>query len=313
MNINKTDIIKAAERISPFIHNTPLLSSKQINNICESNIIFKCENFQKAGAFKSRGANNAILSLSPTESANGVITHSSGNHAGALALAAKNQGIKAYIIMPSNAPQVKINAVKSYGGIITFCEPTLEARESTLKEIQEKTGATEVHPYNNEKVITGQATAAFEMITEHNDFDIIMTPVGGGGLLSGTALSCNLFSEKTKVIAAEPFGADDAYKSFYSKTFTPSVTPNTIADGLLTSLGSITFPIILQHVDKIIRVKEDTIIKAMHLIWERMKIIVEPSSAVALAAIMEEPETFENKKTGIIISGGNVDLNKLPW
>ena len=313
------EIKSAAQLINGFIHRTPVLKSSCINKIMGANIWFKCENFQKAGSFKFRGASFNILSLSNEEKKKGVCTHSSGNHAQALALAAKNMGIKAYIVMPENSSSVKIAAVRSYGGEITFCKPTLEAREQMLNIIMEETGAKEIHPYNDLKTITGQATAAMELIEEIPELDMIMAPVGGGGLLSGTALVTRYLSQKTKTVAAEPKNADDAYRSFYAQKFIPSVNPNTIADGLLTSLGSLTFPIIQEHVDQIITTSEESIVKAMHLIWERMKIIIEPSSAVPLASLMEIMEhndnilDFKGKKIGIILSGGNLDLNKIPW
>jgi threonine dehydratase len=303
----------AAERIRHYIHRTPVMTSDSINNMLGASIFFKCENFQKVGAFKSRGACNAVFSLSENEVVKGVATHSSGNHAQALARAALIRGCKAYIVMPETAARVKVEAVKGYGGEIFFCKPTLESREETLQEIVEKTGATEVHPYNDYRVITGQATATRELFEETGPLDVIMAPVGGGGLLSGTALATSYISPSTKVIAAEPAHADDAYRSFTTKTLVPSVNPQTIADGLLTSLGSLTFPIILEHVDRIITVSEETIIQAMLLTWERMKIIIEPSSAVPLAALMENQEDFQGKKIGIIISGGNVSFDKLPW
>jgi threonine dehydratase len=306
-------IIKAHERIKKYIHRTPVLSCQNINNHLKADIYFKCENFQKVGAFKARGATNAVMSLSDELVINGVCTHSSGNHAQALARAAKLRNIKAYIVMPNTAPKVKIAAVKQYGGEITFCEPTLEAREATIKKIIAQTSATEIHPYNNLEIIAGQATAAMEFIEEHSDLDIIMAPVGGGGLLSGTSLSAKYFSPNLKVIAAEPDNADDAFQSFYKKELIPSVNPHTIADGLLTSLGSITYPIILKNVDQIVTASESAIIEAMKLIWERMKIIIEPSSAVPLATIIENKFDYQNKKIGIILSGGNVDLSKLPW
>lgn len=313
MALTKKIIEKAAERIQQHVHRTPVLQSTLINETVGAELFFKCENFQKAGAFKGRGAHNVLFSLSDKEIRNGVITHSSGNHAGALALAAKTRGTKAYIIMPETAPAVKVAAVRAYGGEITFCKPTLEARESTLKEVRKIHHPVEVHPYNDERIIAGQATAAKEVFETHPDLDILLVPVGGGGLLSGTALSTKYFSPSTKVLAAEPKGADDAWRSFTSGKFVPSENPQTIADGLLTSLGSITFPIIKEFVADILTVEEETIIRAMKLIWERMKIVVEPSSAVPLAAILENPSRFRGKKTGIILSGGNVDLNKLPW
>lgn len=308
-----SDIEKAHDRIRPYVHNTPVLSSVSINQIVGAELFFKCENLQKVGAFKFRGACNSVFSLSPEEAKNGVCTHSSGNHAAALALAARMRGIPAFIVMPENAPEIKKIAVAGYGAQITFCTPTLEARESTLKQVANETGAIEIHPYNYFNVICGQGTAAKELIEETGQLDIIMAPVGGGGLLSGTALSAKAMLPGVKVIAAEPAGADDAFRSFYSKTLVPSVAPNTISDGLLTSLGSLTFQIILNEVDEIVTVSEEKIVEAMRMIWERMKIIVEPSSAVPLAAILEKKLEVKGKKVGIILSGGNVDLAKLPF
>ena len=307
------DIEKAHDRIRPYIHHTPVLSSISINAIVGAELFFKCENLQKVGAFKFRGACNSVLALTDEEAKKGVCTHSSGNHAAALALAARMRGIPAYIVMPENAPEIKKTAVAGYGAQITFCTPTLEARESTLKKVAEQTGATEIHPYNYFNVICGQGTAAKELIEEIGFLDVVMAPVGGGGLLSGTALSAKALLSGAKVIAAEPAGADDAFRSFYSKTLQPSVAPKTIADGLLTSLGSLTFPIILKEVDQIVTVSEESIVAAMRMIWERMKIIVEPSSAVPLAAILENKVDVKDKKVGIILSGGNVDLGKLPF
>jgi len=303
----------AAHRIAFGIHRTPVLQSAFFDNRFESEFFFKCENFQKAGVFKSRGAINAVFSLNEQQVSKGVATHSSGNHAQALARAAALRKIPAYIVMPENAPRVKIDAVKDYGGVITFCKPTLEARESTLKRIIAETHAAEIHPYDNLKVIEGQATAAMELLEEQPALDIILCPVGGGGLLSGTALSAHYFSPATRVIACEPAGADDAFRSFKSGKFVSSVQPKTIADGLLTSLGKLTFPIIRMFVDNIVTVKEKSIIDAMHLIFERMKIVVEPSSAVPLAAVLEGKIDVKGKRAGIILSGGNVDLNHLPW
>jgi threonine dehydratase len=265
------------------------------------------------GAFKMRGATNAILQLSKTEKEFGVATHSSGNFAQALALAAKLQGIKAYVVMPSNAPEIKKAAVRGYGGEIIECEPNLNARESTLNDVVNKTGAVFLHPYNDYHVIQGQGTAAMELIEDYTDLDSIFAPVGGGGLLAGTALAAHHFSPNTKVIAGEPMGADDAWQSFQKGEIIPQTNPITIADGLLTSLGDKTFPIIKEHVEDIVRVEEDEIVSAMRLIWERMKLVVEPSSAVALAALIKEKEKYQNKRIGIIISGGNVQLNKLPF
>jgi threonine dehydratase len=310
---DKQAIEVAARRIQPYVHHTPVLTSHILDDMGGGSFYFKCENFQKAGAFKSRGATNAVMMLPDELLAKGVCTHSSGNHAAALSRAAALRNARAYIVMPENSSRVKVAAVKHYGGIIRFCKPNLESRESTLREVQEETGATEIHPYNDYRIIAGQATAAMELLEETGSLDILMAPVGGGGLLSGTALAGNYFSPGIKVIAAEPQGADDACRSFETGSFVPSVDPDTIADGLLTSLGSLTFPIILDHVHAIQTVSEESIIRAMRLIWERMKIIVEPSSAVPFAAVLENKELYRDKRTGIILSGGNVDLSKLPW
>jgi threonine dehydratase len=309
----KEVIEEAAKRISPFVHRTPVLTSSSINNMLGMDIFLKCENFQKIGAFKYRGATNAVLTLTEEEKKNGVATHSSGNHAQALALAAKINGIKAYIVMPENSSVVKMNAVKGYGAEVITCEPNQKAREDTLAKVMKKTGSTLIHPYNNYRIIAGQATAAKELIEEVKDLDVIMAPVGGGGLLSGTALSAHYFSSGSIVIAGEPANADDAYRSMQQGEIVPANPPSTIADGLLTSLGDKTFDIIRKHVKEIITVSEDEIIAAMRLVWERMKIIIEPSSAVPVAAIIKSKERFKGKRIGIIISGGNLDLNKLPF
>lgn len=311
--IGPDTIRSAAERIRPWINRTPVLTCSTIDRQFGASFFFKCENFQKVGAFKSRGAVNAVFSLPDEQLAQGVATHSSGNHAQALARAAQLAGTRAHIVMPSNSSKVKVAAVKEYGGLITFCEPTLEARESTLASVIAKTGATEIHPYNNPHIIAGQATAALELIEDVKDLDIVMAPVGGGGLLSGTALAVHWFRPKAITIAAEPEQADDARRSFEARHFIPSVNPETIADGLRTSLGSVTFPIILEHVNSIVTASEAGIIRAMRQHWERMKIVVEPSSAVPLAAIAEGKLHPQGKRIGIIISGGNVDLDDLPW
>lgn len=311
--IEKEDILEAGKRIRNYIHRTPVLSSASINEITGAKIFFKCENLQKAGAFKMRGASNALMLLNEQIRLKGVATHSSGNHAAALALAAKNLGIKAYVVMPSNSSRVKISAVESYGGKITFCEPTLEARESTLKLLLAKLGATEIHPYNNLNIIAGQATAAKELIEDYPNLDIIIAPVGGGGLLSGTALATHNFSPATIVIGAEPEGAKDAFLSFQQNKIIPSIDPDTIADGLRTSLGSYTFPLIRKYVSEIQLASDQEIVEAMRLIWERMKILIEPSSAVPLAIILKNKEFYAGKSVGIILSGGNVELTKLPF
>ena len=307
------DIERAHFIVQKYAHRTPVLTSSSINKIVGGNLFFKCENLQKVGAFKFRGACNAVFSLSEEEAQKGVATHSSGNHAAALALAARMRGIAAHIVMPDNSPEIKKKAVAGYGANITFCEPTLQARESTLARIVAETGATEIHPYNNFNVIAGQGTAAKELIEDAGSFDIIMAPVGGGGLLSGTALSAKYLLPNCKVIAAEPAGADDAFRSFHEKKIIPSVNPKTIADGLLTSLGERNFVIIMQNVDDIVTVSEEKIVEAMRMIWERMKIIIEPSSAVPLGAILEGKVDIQNKKVGIILSGGNLDLGNLPF
>jgi len=313
MRISQQNLLDTHKRIKPYIHNTPVLSSSLINEIAGAQLYFKCENFQKMGAFKMRGALNAVLQLSDEQKKFGVATHSSGNFAQALALAAKMQNIKAYIVMPENAPEVKKKAVKGYGGQIIECEANLDARETTLNKVVAETNATFLHPYNDYQVIQGQGTAAMELIEEYGDLDYIITPVGGGGLLSGTALAAYYFSPKTRVIAGEPLGADDAWQSLEKGELVPQTNPQTIADGLLTSLGDKTFPIIRDYVEKIVRVEEDEIVASMRLIWERMKLVVEPSSAVALAAILKEKEKYQAKKVGIILSGGNVDLGNLPF
>lgn len=305
------DIIAAHERISPFVHRTPVMTSVSVNRIAGCNIFFKCENFQKVGAFKYRGATNATLLLTDAEAKKGVATHSSGNHAAALSLAAQCRGIEAFIVMPSNSPEVKIKAVEGYGGNITFCEPTLEARETTLEKVVAKTGATFIHPFNNTNIIAGQGTAAKELLEEVNDLDIMIAPVGGGGLLSGTLISSKHMKPGIKAYAAEPTGANDAWQSFKAKKFIPQTNPQTIADGLRTSLGEVTFGIITRLCDDILCVDDDAIIRAMRMIWERMKIIVEPSAAVPFAAILENPEVFANRNIGVIISGGNVELSAL--
>ena len=308
-----SDIEKAHERIKKYIHRTPVFSSSAINSIAEAQCFFKCENFQKVGAFKFRGATNAVLSLDDSSAQNGVATHSSGNHAAALALAAAKRGIPAYIVMPDNSPEIKKKAVAGYGGRITYCEPTLKARENTLYQVVKETGATFIHPYDSFYIIAGQGTAALELLDEISDLDSLIVPVGGGGLLSGSAITAKHMHPTVEVIAAEPKGADDAWQSFQSGRIIPSEKPQTIADGLLTSLSERTFEVIQTHVNDILTVKEESIASAMRLIWERMKIIVEPSAAVTLALILENKSRFKNKKIGFILSGGNVDLNRLPF
>jgi threonine dehydratase len=307
------DIQAAHSRIKPFIHQTPVMSSQLLNNLFDCELFFKCENFQKVGAFKFRGATNAMLQLSDEEKKNGVVAHSSGNHAAALAHAATINGVKAYIVMPENAPEVKKNAVKGYGADITFCAPTLKSREETTNKIIDKTGAALIHPYDNFNVICGQGTAVIELLDVEPLLDIIIAPIGGGGLMSGTVTASKGISPGINVYGAEPVNADDACKSFYSGRLMPSVNPLTVADGLLTSLCERTFNIITKNVDNIFTVNEESIIECMLLVWERMKIIIEPSSATTLAVIKENRQIFKGKKTGLMISGGNVDFRKLPF
>ncbi len=307
------DIQSAHSRIKPFIHHTPVMKSQQLNELFNCELFFKCENFQKVGAFKFRGATNAVLSLTAEEKSKGVVTHSSGNHAAALALAARMNGVKANIVMPDNAPVVKKNAVAGYGAEITYCKPTLQAREDSTRLIMERTGATLVHPYDNFNVICGQGTVALELLQEKGDLEIVIAPIGGGGLMSGTSTCVKGINKNIQVIGAEPIKANDAYISFTSGILTPSVNPLTVADGLLTSLSELTFSVIRKNVDKILTAKEDSIIDCMLLVWERMKIIIEPSSATVLAIVKENPGLFRGKKIGLILSGGNVDFRKLPF
>lgn len=307
---NKNDIINAHNKIKNYVHKTPVLSSELLNKHFETNILFKCENFQKTGSFKYRGAVNAILSILKSNKNTSVATHSSGNFAQALAKAASILNIPSHIVMPNNAPIIKINAVKNYGGSITFCEPNLSAREKMLSKVVEKTNAIVIHPYDDYDIIAGQATATLELCNEHKNIDVLLCPVGGGGLISGTALSANYFGENIKVIACEPEGANDAYLSLKKGEIIPSINPNTIADGLLTSLGERNFPIIQQFVNEIVTVSDKAIIQAMQLVYERMKIVIEPSSAVPLAAIIENKVNVTGKNVGVIISGGNVNFHQ---
>ena len=303
----------AAARIRPYAHRTPVMTCRSLDERVGAQLFMKCENLQKVGAFKFRGACNAVFSLSEAEAARGVATHSSGNHAQALALAARMRGIPAYIVMPRNAPAVKQAAVAGYGGIITLCEPTLAARETTLAEVVAATGAEVVHPYNDARVIAGQGTATLELLEDVPDLDVIMAPVGGGGLLSGTAIAARAIAPRIRVIAAEPAGADDAFRSLAAGHIVPSVQPQTIADGLLTSLGDLTFPIIREHVEQIVTVSEPAIVEAMKFVWERAKLVVEPSGVVPVAALWEGKVDLRGLRIGVILSGGNVDLAHLPW
>ena len=310
-------IREAHERIRDKIHRTPVLTSEVLDALAGSRLYFKCENLQKGGAFKARGATNAVFLLTDAEAARGVVTHSSGNHAAALARAAKLRGVPAYIVMPRNAPQAKQAAVKRYGGDIVLCEPTLAARESAARELMNRTGAAFVHPYDDLRVMAGQGTTAIELLEEVPDLDVILCPVGGGGQLSGIAVAAKSLKPGIRVIGVEPKGADDAARSLNAGHIVPLVEPRTIADGLKTSLGTRPFAEIIRLVDEIVTVREDSIVQAMRLIWEVMKIIVEPSGAVAYAAITEgyfaAPRGFAAAHIGLILSGGNLDLDLLPW
>jgi threonine dehydratase len=310
MKITKASIELAADRIGPYIHTTPVLTNKSINALYGLDLYFKCENFQKIGAFKIRGGMNASLQLSPDQLSKGVATHSSGNHAQALAFAAKMLGIKAYIVMPESSPQVKVDAVKGYGAEVTICASNQAARESTLQAIVDKTGATFIHPYDNDEVITGQATCVKEIIEALPNLDIVVTPVGGGGLLSGTCLGAHFFKPGLQVYAGEPEGAADAVLSIQSGKVEKAPFINTIADGLMTTLSERTLEIIKAHVTDILLVSDEEIKAALRLVYERMKIIIEPSCAVPLAAVLKNSHLFKGKKVGIILSGGNVDLSK---
>ena len=307
------EIQEAAARIAGRVHRTPVLSCGALDAAAGARLFFKCENFQKVGAFKMRGATNAVFSLEDREAVRGVATHSSGNHAQALALAARLRGVPAFVVMPTSAPAVKRAAVAGYGAEIIDCKPTLQAREETLAAVVDRTGAAFIHPYDDERVIAGQGTAALELLEEVPDLDLVMTPVGGGGLLSGTAVACAAQRKPPRVIAAEPEGADDACRSLAAGRIIPSVDPRTVCDGLLTSLGVRTFPIIRDHVSAIWSVPDSGTIAAMRLIFERMKIVIEPSSAVCLAAVLARPQEVAGLRLGIILSGGNVDLDHLPW
>ena len=307
------DVQEAAARLAGLVHHTPVLTCSSLDDRVGAQIFCKCENFQRAGAFKFRGASNAVMSLSDAESKQGVATHSSGNHGAALALAARLRGVPARIVMPTNAPQSKKAAVAGYGGTIVYCEPTQEAREATLETVVRDTGAAFVHPYDNAKVIAGQGTAALELCAEVPQLDVILAPVGGGGLVSGTALAAAGCSFRTRIAAAEPAAADDAYRSLAAGKILPANYPNTVADGLRTSLGELTFAIIQRHKVQIVTVSEDAIVAAMRYVWERMKIVIEPSSAVPIAALLDDRLQVSGRRVGVILTGGNVDLGRLPW
>ena len=313
MNYNKEDIIESHSRISKWIHRTPILQSSSINKIAGAEIYFKCENFQKIGAFKMRGALNAVMSTKKQNLKKGFVTHSSGNHAQAVALSSNIANTKAYIVMPKGAPKIKIKAVRGYGAEVTLCENNEDSRVRTCNKIIKETGANFIHPFDNDDVILGQSTCAKEIYEELPDLDYIISPVGGGGLASGTILSTKFFSENTKVVLAEPQKANDAYESFINKRLIPVSNPNTIADGLKTSLSEKTFKIILDGTDQIVTIEEEEIINSMKLIWERLKIVCEPSCSLPLAAVLKNKKKFKGKKIGLILTGGNVDVNNLPF
>lgn len=310
---NFDSVRQAARRIQPYVQRTPVLTCSSLDRLASAELYFKCENFQRVGAFKFRGACNAVFSLSDEEASRGVATHSSGNHAAALALAARLRGVPAYVVMPSTSSRVKVAAVAGYGAQISYCQPTGPGREQTMAPVLEKTGAVFVHPSNDPLVIAGQGTATLELLGEIPVLDVVMAPVGGGGLLSGTALAVHGLSPQTRVIGAEPGAADDAYRSLREGRIIPSLNPQTVADGLLTSLGDNTFPIIQRHVEQIVTVSEEAIVAAMRHVWERMKVVIEPSAAVPVGALLEKKVDLSGLRIGIILSGGNVDLDKLPW
>jgi threonine dehydratase len=310
---NLEAILAAHERIGPHIHRTPVLTCRALDAMAEASLFFKCENFQKTGSFKMRGATNAVFSLSEEEARRGVLTHSSGNHAAALANAAQRRGVPAWVVMPENASPPKRAAAAAYGGRIVFCAPTLEARERTAARLQAETGATLIPPYDDARIIAGQGTAALELLSDVPDLEVIVAPVGGGGLASGTAIAAKSVRPHVRVIAAEPAAADDAFRSLATGRLAPSENPQTIADGLRTSLSPLTFAILRERLKQIVLVSEEEIVAAMRHVWERMKIVVEPSAAVAVAAALERRLDAQGAKVGIILSGGNVDLSRLPF
>jgi len=311
--VTYNDIEKAHQRISDHIHNTPILTSDSLDNELGSNLFFKCENFQKTGSFKIRGATNSILQLNDTEIKNGIITTSSGNHGAAVAFIADKIGTSSKIIMPNNTPKNKIENVQRYGGEIFYCEPNIKSREDTLEKMIQKSGGSIIHPYNDEKIIAGQGTVAKELIEKVPDLDAIICPVSGGGLLSGTLLAAKNLKPGIKVFGAEPENADDTYRSILNNKIMSNETTDTIADGLRAQVGTVTFPIIKENVDKILLVSEEMIISSMYMIWQRLKIIIEPSCSIVLAALMLNSNKFLNKKVGLILTGGNYDLKQIPW
>ena len=307
------DIVDAHDRIAPFIHRTPVLTNKSLNELSGAELYFKCENFQKAGSFKIRGATNTVELLNQDELDRGIATTSSGNHGAALSMAVSRRNGKTKVVMPHNTPKIKVKNVERNGGEVIWCEPDQTSREEVLKDLVLKTGSTVVHPYNDERIVMGQGTAGKELIEDHPDLDAIVSPVSGGGLLSGTLLSAQGINPKIKVYGAEPLEADDTFLSLQKGEIVPNKTINTICDGLRAQIGTITFPIIQSYVEEVITLKEEEIIESMKMIWERMKIVVEPSCSITLAAVLKSRDRFAGKKVGLIISGGNVDLERLPW
>lgn len=307
------DVQRAAERIGPWIHRTPVLTSQTLDGMSGAKLYFKCENFQKAGAFKIRGATNAVFSLTEEEAGRGVATHSSGNHALSLSLAAACRGIKCTVVMPETASKAKMRAVEGYGGSIITCRPSLKDREQTLQQFVERTGANFVHPYNDHRVIAGHATCSKELNEEVGLLDAVVAPIGGGGMISGTSLTLSSIAPDTRIIAAEPANADDAFRSFHAGHIIEDDAPDTVADGLRVSLRELTWHFVSSYVDNILLATEEEIIDAMRLVWERMKIVIEPSCAVPVAVILKNPEVFRGQRVGVIITGGNVDMQNLPW
>jgi threonine dehydratase len=307
------DVLAAEARIAPHIHRTPVLTSSYLDGLTGARLFFKCENFQKAGAFKVRGACNAVFGLSDAMAARGVATHSSGNHALSLSYAAGRRGIPCHVVMPRTAPQAKKDAVRGYGGQITECEPSTSSREAMFAEVQARTGAEFVHPYNDPRVIAGQATCSREVLEQVDGLDAVIAPIGGGGMISGTCLTLSTLAPGVEVFAAEPLAADDAARSFRAGHIIADDAPETVADGLKVPLKELTWHFVRQHVTDVLTATEDQIVEAMKLIWKRMKIVMEPSSAVPLAAILANPERFRGRRVGVIVTGGNVDLDALPW
>jgi len=307
------DVVAAHERIRPYIHRTPVLTSSYFNNRTGAELFFKCENFQKAGAFKARGASNAVFGLSEEKASKGVATHSSGNHGLSLSYAAGRRGIKATVVMPRTAPEAKKEAVRGYGGTVVECEPSTSSREAVFAEVVAESGADFVHPYNDPRVIQGQATCSKELVEDVGELDAVIAPIGGGGMVSGSCLTLSNIAPNTRIYAAEPKKADDAYRSFKAGHIIADDAPQTVADGLKVPLKDLTWHFVSNHVTDIFTTTEEEIVEAMYLCWQRMKIVMEPSSAVAIAAILKNPEVFAGKKVGVILTGGNVDLKKLPW